>query len=134
MFLMTHVDVPTTPGILDASPALCCPSLLDAPLGEEEAHQLASVLKALADPARLRVLSVLAAAEGGEVCACDLPGLVGRSQPTVSHHLAKLVEVGLVEREQRGKWAWFRLRRDSLDAVCASLVQPREVEVRPLGG
>jgi ArsR family transcriptional regulator len=83
--------------------------------------ELAGVLKVLADPVRLRLVSIVAAAPTGEVCACDLPELVGRSQPTVSHHLSLLVRAGIFEREQRGKWAWFRLRLETLAAVRTAL-------------
>jgi ArsR family transcriptional regulator, arsenate/arsenite/antimonite-responsive transcriptional repressor len=79
--------------------------------------ELAEVLKALADPVRLRLVSIIGTAETGEVCACDLPALVDRTQPTVSHHLSLLVKAGVLEREQRGKWAWFRLRRERLAAL-----------------
>jgi ArsR family transcriptional regulator len=101
--------------------ALCCPPVTAGRLDEKAASDLATVLKALADPVRLRLVSIIAAAPTGEVCACDLPGLLGRSQPTVSHHLSQLVHAGLIDREQRGKWAWFRLRPDSLAAVRAAL-------------
>ena len=84
---------------------LCCAPILAAPISEREAAEVAVVLKALADPIRLRLVSVVAA--GGEACACDLPALVKRSQPTVSHHLSQLVKAGILGREQRGKWAWF---------------------------
>ena len=77
------------------------------------------VLKALADPIRLRLVSVVAA--GGEACACDLPALVGRTQPTVSHHLSQLVKVGILEREQRGKWAWFAVNEARIAHVRALL-------------
>ncbi|MFN0092285.1 MAG: metalloregulator ArsR/SmtB family transcription factor [Acidimicrobiales bacterium] len=97
----------------------CC--VLTAPLDEPTAEALAAQMKALADPARLRLVSMLATAPAGELCACDLPAAVGRSQPTVSHHLSLLVAAGLVEREQRGKWAWFRLRRDRLAALRGAL-------------
>jgi ArsR family transcriptional regulator len=100
---------------------LCCPPLLNAPLSDDDAAALAGVLKALADPVRLRLVSLIAAADGGQACACDLPALVGRSQPTVSHHLSQLVAAGILEREQRGKWAWFRVRTDQLRAVCELL-------------
>jgi ArsR family transcriptional regulator len=101
--------------------ALCCPPLTAGVLDEDAADELAGVLKALADPVRLRLVSAIAAAEAGEVCACDLPELLGRSQPTVSHHLSQLVRAGLLDREQRGKWAWFRLRPDGLAALRAAL-------------
>ncbi len=92
----------------------CCPPFLRVELDEAEAEELAAVMKALADPVRLRLVSTVANAESGEVCACDLPALLGRSQPTMSHHLGQLVQAGILEREQRGKWAWFRLRHDRL--------------------
>jgi ArsR family transcriptional regulator, arsenate/arsenite/antimonite-responsive transcriptional repressor len=101
--------------------ALCCPPLTAGVLDEGAATELAGVLKALADPVRLRLVSAIAAAEAGEVCACDLPELLGRSQPTVSHHLTQLVRAGLLDREQRGKWAWFRLRPDGFAAIRAAL-------------
>ena len=105
-----------------AEPELCCTPLLQAALDEEQAADLAEVLKALADPVRLQLVSIIGTAESGEVCACDLPALVDRTQPTVSHHLSLLVKTGVLEREQRGKWAWFRLRRDRLAAVGDALV------------
>jgi ArsR family transcriptional regulator, arsenate/arsenite/antimonite-responsive transcriptional repressor len=100
---------------------LCCSPVTAGRLDEDAAADLAAVLKALADPVRLRVVSLIAAAPSGEICACDLPGLLDRSQPTVSHHLSQLVRAGLVDREQRGKWAWFRLRPDRFAAVRAAL-------------
>jgi ArsR family transcriptional regulator, arsenate/arsenite/antimonite-responsive transcriptional repressor len=96
---------------------LCCSSLRTPLLSEDDAAELAALLKALADPIRLRIVSLVSAADGGELCACDLPGLLDRSQPTVSHHLSQLVAAGLLDREQRGKWAWFRLRPQRLAAV-----------------
>jgi ArsR family transcriptional regulator, arsenate/arsenite/antimonite-responsive transcriptional repressor len=99
----------------------CCPPLFEAPLGEDDAVELAAVLKALADPARLRLVSIIAAAPGGEACACDLAAPLGRSQPTVSHHLSQLVKAGILDRQQRGKWAWFRIRNERLRQLTASL-------------
>jgi ArsR family transcriptional regulator, arsenate/arsenite/antimonite-responsive transcriptional repressor len=104
--------------------ALCCPPVTAGVLEEAEAAELAAALKALADPVRLRLVSLIAAAPTGEICACDLPALLDRSQPTVSHHLTQLVRTGLLDREQRGKWAWFRLRPDSLAAIRAALGDP----------
>jgi ArsR family transcriptional regulator len=101
--------------------ALCCPPLTAGVLDEDEATELAAVLKALADPVRLRLVSAIAASESGEICACDLPDLLDRSQPTVSHHLTQLVRAGLIDREQRGKWAWFRLRPVGFAALRAAL-------------
>ena len=88
-------------------------------MSETDAESLAVVLKALADPVRLQLVSLIATT--GEECACDLPAAVGKSQPTVSHHLKQLVEAGILEREQRGKWAWFSLRQERLNEVCSIL-------------
>ncbi len=87
----------------------CCAPVLDEALSEGQADELAAGFKVIADPIRLRILSLVAAAPGGEMCACDLVEPLGRSQPTVSHHLSILTEAGLLEREQRGRWAWFRV-------------------------
>lgn len=87
----------------------CCPTGLSEPIDRRSAEGLAVILKAIADPARLQLLSLIASAETGERCACDLTEPVGLSQPTVSHHLKVLTEAGLVTREQRGTWAWFAL-------------------------
>ena len=103
------------------SPEVCCAGLFDGALDETQADELAVLLKALADPVRLRLVSIMAAATTGEVCACDLPALVGRSQPTISHHLSQLVGAGVVDRQQRGKWAWFRLRADRLESLVTAL-------------
>lgn len=104
---------------MDATADLCCPPISSTPLGESDADQLATVLKALADPARLRIVSLVSSA--GEVCACDLPDVLGRSQPTVSHHLSQLVRAGILVREQRGKWAWFRVDQRRLTSIRAAL-------------
>jgi ArsR family transcriptional regulator, arsenate/arsenite/antimonite-responsive transcriptional repressor len=85
----------------------CCAPLLTAPLDEREADELARGFHALADPARLRLLSLIAAEPDGEVCACELVEPLGKSQPTVSHHLKVLYEAGLVDREKRGTWVWY---------------------------
>jgi ArsR family transcriptional regulator, arsenate/arsenite/antimonite-responsive transcriptional repressor len=85
----------------------CCPPLLEAPLREEEAADLAHVFAALSDPVRLRLLSLIAAA--GEVCACELLAPVGRSQPTVSHHTKVLADAGLISGEKRGRWVWWSI-------------------------
>jgi ArsR family transcriptional regulator len=100
---------------------ICCSPVTAGRLGEAEAIELAAVLKALADPVRLRLVSLVAAAPAGEICACELPGLLERSQPTVSHHLTQLVRAGLIDREQRGKWAWFRLRPERFAAIRTAL-------------
>lgn len=92
--------------------SICCPGGLTTPIGRAEADSLASVLKAVADPARLQLLSLIRSA--GECCACDLNEPVGLSQPTVSHHLKVLAEAGLIQREQRGQWAWFSANEERL--------------------
>ncbi len=102
----------------------CC--VLESPLDDEQATELAEHLKALADPVRLRLLSMIATAPTAELCACDLPEALHRSQPTISHHLAQLVHAGIIEREQRGKWAYFRLAGDGLSAIRAALGEGAE--------
>ncbi|MGB2737434.1 MAG: metalloregulator ArsR/SmtB family transcription factor, partial [Candidatus Nanopelagicales bacterium] len=85
----------------------CCSTGLAQPMSRDEAERLAHVLKAVADPARLQLLSLIRS--NGEACACDLYEPLGLSQPTVSHHLKVLTEAGLIHREQRGTWAWFTI-------------------------
>lgn len=87
-------------------------------LDEDAAAATAELFRALGDPARVRIVNLLAT-RSGPVCACELYEPLALSQPTVSHHLKKLVEAGLLEREQRGKWAWFSLRRDAVDKLAA---------------
>ncbi len=118
MYLMTIDDT------IDCTPA-CCPELFAAPLDEGDAVELAKVLKALADPVRLRLVSLIASSPGSEACACDLAEPLGRSQPTVSHHLSQLVSAGVLRREQRGKWAWFTLDDDRVASIAAAL-SPRQ--------
>ena len=113
--------VSTSVNIHGMEPTRCCAPVLATPLSEADATELAVVLKALADPARLRLLSIIASSPNSEACACDLSGPVARSQPTVSHHLSQLVRAGILTREQRGKWAWFRIDNDRLTAVCEGL-------------
>ncbi len=103
-----HVAKPTATKVRSTA---CCASVLAAPLDTNDAAELASGFSALADPVRLRVLSILAAAPEGEVCVCDFVGPLGKSQPTVSHHLRILSEAGLVKSERRGKWVWYSLNR-----------------------
>ncbi len=95
----------------------CCAPLMEAPLASRDAEVLAGVMGALADPARLRLVSLLAASPNGECCGCDLTEPLGLSQPTVSHHLKVLHEAGLIERERRGRWVFYSLRRDRLAAL-----------------
>ncbi len=104
----------------------CCGSIGGDALTDAQATELATALKALADPVRVRLVSIVATAPTGEVCACDLPDALDRSQPTVSHHLGLLVTAGVLEREQRGKWAWFRLRRERLAELAQLLTPPTD--------
>ncbi len=90
-------------------------------LADAAAEQLAGVFKAMADPARVKLLSLIAASEGGEACVCDLTAPLGLSQPTVSHHMKLLVGAGLIEREQRGKWAYYRVNDDTLDRLARAV-------------
>jgi ArsR family transcriptional regulator, arsenate/arsenite/antimonite-responsive transcriptional repressor len=99
----------------------CCRSLLTAPLAEEEADELASAFKALADPVRLRLLSLIAAAADGTACSCDLEEPVGKSQSTVSHHLSVLADAGLITKEKVGRWVNCTIVPDRLDALRAVL-------------
>ena len=99
----------------------CCPSVLAAPLDTVDAAELASGFSALADPVRLRVLSILAASPEGEVCVCDFVEPLAKSQPTVSHHLKILSEAGLVQGDRRGKWVWYSLNRSRLAELRAAI-------------
>jgi ArsR family transcriptional regulator len=99
----------------------CCAPVTGTPLSAEEAERLAVLLKAVAEPTRLRLLSLVAAHEGGEACVCDLTDPVALSQPTVSHHLKILVDAGLLTRDKRGVWAYYRLVPERLAQMAAAL-------------
>lgn len=101
----------------------CCVSVLEAPLSEAEADSLAATLRVLSDPARLRLLSVIAAQPGSEACVCNLTAPVGLSQPTVSHHLKLLNEAGILDRQQRGRWVYYSIRPGALDRVASVFSQ-----------
>lgn len=103
----------------------CCAPVLDGGLSAEAADDLAAAFKVLADPARLRLLSMIAASE--EACACDLVEPLGKAQPTVSHHLAVLTGAGLLQREKRGKWAWYRVVPERLAVLRDALSSPQRV-------
>lgn len=107
-----------------ADPIACCQPLAREPLSEAQAADLARVLKAIADPARLRLLSLILAQSNSEACVCDLQAAVNLSQPTVSHHLKVLHDASLLDREKRGIWAYYRARTDSLAALAAVLGDP----------
>jgi ArsR family transcriptional regulator len=99
----------------------CCPSVLAAPLDVADAAELASAFSALSDPVRLRVLNMLAASPDGEVCVCEFVEPLGRSQPTISHHMKILSEAGLVQGDRRGKWVWYSLNHGRLAQLRAAL-------------
>lgn len=111
--------------VTDVSAGACCAPLVSEPITHADAEQLATTLKALADPARLRLLSIVASSEGQEACVCDLIEPIGLSQPTVSHHLKVLTDAGFLARSKRGTWAYYRLQRGALDRV-AALLDPSE--------
>ena len=99
----------------------CCSPVTGGALEVEEAEHLARVFKALGDPTRVRLLSLIAAQPEREACICDLTEPVGLSQPTVSHHMKQLVDAGLVVREQRGRWAFYRVVDDALVQLSEAL-------------
>jgi ArsR family transcriptional regulator len=97
----------------------CCDGALTSPLARSDADELATLLKAVADPVRLQLLSIIRAAEPQEACVCDLTSTVNLSQPTVSHHLKVLTEAGLLTRQRRGSWAWFSLVPQRLSDIAS---------------
>jgi ArsR family transcriptional regulator len=101
--------------------AVCCAPLTGEVISAVDAEQFARAFKALGDPTRVRLLSLIAAHDGGEACICDLIDPVGLAQPTVSHHVKQLADAGLVTREQRGKWAYYRIANDALTALAAAI-------------
>ncbi len=98
-------------------PIACCAPVTGAPMDPEQAELMAASFAALADPIRLRLFGYVASAAGDEVCACDLPAVVDRSQPTISHHMKVLVDAGLIHRDKRGLWVWYRLNSSRLDVL-----------------
>ncbi|MFE6159509.1 ArsR/SmtB family transcription factor [Streptomyces sp. NPDC056486] len=106
----------------------CCPILLAAPMAEDQAVELAKVFKALGDPVRLRLLSMIASRAGGEICVCDLTPAFDLSQPTISHHLKLLKQAGLIDSERRGTWVYYRLLPETTDKLAAVLTRPGTVE------
>lgn len=104
--------------IREALPIVCCQPLAAPSLTDEEAEWTATVFKALGDPARVKIVNLLARS-GSPVCACEFEGALKLSQPTVSHHLKKLTEAGLLQREQRGRWAYFSIEHDAVETLAA---------------
>lgn len=117
---MTRTALPLLAGDL----ASCCSPIVGGTLDEEAAERLARMFRALGDRHRIRLLSLIAAAEDGEACICDLTAPLGLAQPTVSHHVKQLVEAGLVTREQRGKWAYYRVAPQAMLALSDTLRAP----------
>src|SRR5215469_875024 len=115
-----------------ADDAVCAPVVTEVPLAEDEASALASVLSALADPVRLRLLSVVAAQ--GEVCSCHLEQPLGKSQPTISHHTRILADAGLIEGEKRGKWTWWRVVPERLATLRQTLGSTFQARSTALAG
>ncbi len=107
-----------------ADPAACCPPLSAQPLSRAQAEQIAPLLKALADPVRLRLMSLVASHPGGEACVCDLAGAFDLSQPTISHHLKVLHDSGLMDREKRGVWVYYRARTQALASLGTLIGDP----------
>lgn len=108
--------------VLDQTDLAACRSpVTGGVIADDVAEKLGKMFKALGDPTRVKLLSLIAAGAEGEACICDLTGPVGLSQPTVSHHMKQLVDAGLVTREQRGKWAYFSVAPDSLRLLAAAL-------------
>jgi ArsR family transcriptional regulator len=107
-----------------AGPAACCPPLSREPLSAEQAGQVAPLLKALADPVRLRLMSLIASHPGGEACVCDLADAFELSQPTISHHLKVLHGSGLLDRDKRGVWVYYRARTEALASLGALIGDP----------
>jgi ArsR family transcriptional regulator len=108
--------------VRDVSTEACCAPLVRETITADEAERFARRLKALADPVRLRLVSIVAASAGQEACVCDLIEPVGLSQPTVSHHLKILTEAGFLSRSKRGTWAYYRLVPGALEAAAAPLL------------
>jgi ArsR family transcriptional regulator len=119
--------VPTTTlPVLTDDLAVCCAPVTGGVLDIEAAERLAHIFKALGDPTRVRLLSLIAATDGGEACICDLTEPVALSQPTVSHHMKLLVDAGLVTREQRGKWAYYRVADQTLLSIAHAIAPSNE--------
>jgi ArsR family transcriptional regulator len=118
---------------LDVTPAALSQAVIEAcaiplvrePIGEAAAARLAQVFKALADPVRLRLVSLIGAHQGGEVCVCELTDAFDLTQPTISHHLKVLREAGIIDSERRGTWVYYRLEPAALERIAALLAAPQ---------
>ena len=103
--------------LLDVEISMCAPSGLAKPIERADAESLAAILKAVADPTRLQLISLINGSEGHQACACDLAEPLKLSQPTVSHHLKVLVDAGILNREKRGTWAWYSVNQDRWNEI-----------------
>ncbi len=119
MYLAINIDV-CQYVVMDSSQVVCCAPVADG-LDDAQAVELADLLKVLADPARLRIVSMMASVDGGEVCVCDMTEPLGLSQPTVSHHIKVLREAGFISSERRSKWIYHRLIPAQLESVRTAL-------------
>ena len=113
---------------LVATESLCCSPLMRQPLTEDQSTELAKVFKALGDPVRLRLLSLIASHAGGEACVCDLTDAFDLTGPTISHHLKVLREAGIIDGERRGTWIYYRVLPTTLQTLSAVLMAPSETE------
>ncbi|MTD57987.1 ArsR/SmtB family transcription factor [Amycolatopsis pithecellobii] len=110
---------------LEVLDAACCEGLTSAPLDAGSAAELATVFKALGDPVRLRLLSMIASRQGGEVCVCEMTPAFELSQPTISHHLKLLRQAGLIDCERRGTWVYYWVLPAALDRLAGFLRTPQ---------
>jgi len=110
--------------LISDDPGACCSPLAEEPLTREQAEQVAPLLKALAEPNRLRLMSLIGSHSGGEACVCDLTDAFELSQPTISHHLKVLHDAGLLDRSKRGTWVYYRARLDALGSLAALIGNP----------
>jgi ArsR family transcriptional regulator, arsenate/arsenite/antimonite-responsive transcriptional repressor len=113
---------------LVATESLCCSPLMRQPLTDDQSVELARVFKALGDPVRLRLLSLIASHAGGEACVCDLTDAFDLTGPTISHHLKVLREAGIIDGERRGTWIYYRVLPTTLQALSSVLMTPDRAE------
>jgi ArsR family transcriptional regulator, arsenate/arsenite/antimonite-responsive transcriptional repressor len=115
------------PPLVEQAP-LCCSPLMRQPLTEDQSVELARVFKALSDPVRLRLLSLIASHAGGEACVCDLTDAFNLTGPTISHHLKVLREAGIIDGERRGTWIYYRVLPTTLQTLSSVLMAPDQAE------
>ncbi len=118
---MSKQELPIIDAGVDVAGAACCAPLVCEPLSESEAAELAPLFKAIADPVRLRLLSLIACHEGGEACVCDLTVAFDLTPPTISHHLKVLKQAGLIDSERRGTWVYYWINPSMLERLAVVL-------------